>query len=404
MNISYHHRTLGDGAEGVHIAEIVRALREEGHEVEVHSPIGARTNAPNPRAARLARLRRKLPRALFEAAEVAYGAVGGARLGAALARRRPHLLYERYALANAAGAIAARAAGVPFVLEVNSPLALERQVYEGGLRFPRALQRIETWIFRRADRCVAVSTPLGRHLERVGADPARVVVLPNGADPARFDPAADGRAVRERWGIAGRPVVGFIGVVRPWHGLDLLARAFARAAPPGATLLVVGDGPACGDLVLAAADLGIGDRLRITGRIPHERVPEHIAAMDVAVSPRATFYASPMKIPEYMAGGRPVVAPRMANIEDLLDDGRTGLLFDPECEESLAAALGRLLPDADLRRRIGAAAREEVEMRLNWRANARRIAALAHEIAAEKRAALAAPAGPRARTMMRRAA
>jgi glycosyltransferase involved in cell wall biosynthesis len=150
-------------------------------------------------------------------------------------------------------------------------------------------------------------------------------------------------------------------------------------------LLVVGDGPASADLVAKARGLGIDGRLRITGRVPHDAIPEHVAAMDVAVSPRATFYASPMKIPEYMAGARAVIAPRMPNIEDLVDDGRTGLLFEPEVAESLAARLFAVLRDADRRRALGFAARSEVENRLNWRASARRIARLAEEVAAERR-------------------
>ncbi|HVY62855.1 MAG TPA: glycosyltransferase, partial [Planctomycetota bacterium] len=144
-------------------------------------------------------------------------------------------------------------------------------------------------------------------------------------------------------------------------------------------LLVVGDGPAREELLAVGRELGIADRIKITGRVKHDEIPAHVAAMDVAVSPRATFYASPMKIAEYMAGGRAVIAPRMANIEDMVDDGRTGLLFEPESAESLARALRRALESAPLRRRLGRAAREEVEARLNWSSNARRIAEIAKQ-------------------------
>ena len=385
MKILYHHRTLGDGAEGVHIAEIVRSLREDGHEVDVFSPIGEQTNAPSARRSFLFELRRRMPRALFELAEVGYGLAAGARLSARMRRSGPAFLYERYALANTAGVIASRAAGVPLVLEVNAPLAYEREHWEkSGISFPRMQQAIENAIFRMANRCVVVSSPLKTHLERIGVNPARIEVMPNGADPDRYDPQSDGAAVRLKHGLGSRLVVGFVGVVRPWHGLELLATAFAKAAPQDAVLLVVGDGPACDELMETGRTLGIADRIKITGRVPHAEIANHVAAMDVAVSPRATFYASPMKIPEYMAGGRCVIGPRMGNIEDLIEDGATGLLFEPESVDSLAHALKLATEDASLRNRLATAGRREVERRLNWRRNARRIVELADEVARER--------------------
>ncbi|HVY62493.1 MAG TPA: glycosyltransferase, partial [Planctomycetota bacterium] len=170
MKVTYHHRTLGDGAEGVHIAEIVRALRRLGHEVDVVALVGepAPDAAPvtaNPRAAWIDALRRRVPRALFELAEMGYGLAAGARLLARTRRARPDFIYERYGLANLAGALASRALGVPLLLEVNAPIALERAEHEGGVSFPRALARLERAAFAAADRCLVVSTPLARHLE-----------------------------------------------------------------------------------------------------------------------------------------------------------------------------------------------------------------------------------------------
>jgi glycosyltransferase involved in cell wall biosynthesis len=102
-------------------------------------------------------------------------------------------------------------------------------------------------------------------------------------------------------------------------------------------------------------------------------VVAHVAAMDVAVSPHATFYASPMKILEYMAMGKPLVAPAMDNIRDIVDDGETGMLFEPGNTTALAATLCRVSGDQTLREQLGRLARGRVVERFNWRLSALRV-------------------------------
>ena len=305
MKILYHHRTLADGAEGVHIEQIVRALRGLEHDVRVWSLIGQQTNRRSGRASALGRLKAALPKMLFELAEIGYGAPAGVRLYAAARRFGANLIYERYACANAAGVLAKRALGIPLILEVNAPLVLERQEFEGGLALPGALAGVERYVFRHADRCIVVSTPLADYLEGLGTARARIEIMPNGADATRFDPNRRADALRERLGITGGPVVGFTGVVRrPWHGPELLVEAVARCGVSQAMILFIGDGPAVDDIRALARDFGIGERVVVTGRVAHDEIPDYLAACDVTVSPRATFYASPMKIPG-VHGGRP---------------------------------------------------------------------------------------------------
>jgi glycosyltransferase involved in cell wall biosynthesis len=376
MRILYHHRTLGDGAEGIHIRSIVEAWRESGHEVEVSALIGRRNDPDAPLAAarRWAAVKRVIPRPLFEWCEIAYTAVGVARLLREARRFRPELIYGRYVAYDASAVIAARALRVPVVVEANAPLAFERARYE-TLRYPRLAAWFERRILSAADLVVAVSTPLKRHFERTGVPGAKIRVLPNGADPRVFRPDVDGAAVRRAHGLEGAVVVGFSGSLRDWHGVDLLLEAVARAAEraPALRALVVGDGPVRRDLELQARDPRLAGRVAFAGRVAHDAMPAHLAAIDVPVSPRATFYASPMKVLEYMAMGRAPVAPRTANLEDIVDDGRDGLLFAPESVEELADALARLALDKRLRERMGAAARAKVLRERNWAACAARV-------------------------------
>ena len=146
-----------------------------------------------------------------------------------------------------------------------------------------------------------------------------------------------------------------------------------------ARLLIVGDGPARAAIEARAAALHLSERLIITGRIPHADVPDYVAAMDVAVVAHdRTGVASPMKLLEYMAMAKVVVAPSLDNVKDVVDDERTGLLFAPGDVEALAAALERLAGDASLRLRLGAQRaghdRDGAELAPERRARARAVA------------------------------
>jgi glycosyltransferase involved in cell wall biosynthesis len=239
--------------------------------------------------------------------------------------------------------------------------------------FPRLLTAFERDALNTASVVAAVSTPLAGHLAPLCREPRRIVVLPNGANPQRFrfDAAARDR-VRARLGLEGAVVVGWSGILRAWHGLDLLLDAAARI--PGSRLMIVGDGADRPRLTAHAARLGLADRLVITGRVPHDEVPHYIAAMDIAVVAHdRTGVASPMKLLEYMAIGRAVVAPRLPNIQDIISEEVDGLLFDPGSVDALAAALQRLATHESIRQALGSQARVKIERERNWGNNAARV-------------------------------
>jgi glycosyltransferase involved in cell wall biosynthesis len=166
--------------------------------------------------------------------------------------------------------------------------------------------------------------------------------------------------------------------VRDWHGLDTVIRGMAAHPETKVVFRVVGEGPAKPGLEGLAVELGVAERVRFTGLVPHEDVPETVAGFDIALQPRSVDYASPLKIFDYMAAGRAIVAPDQPNIREVLEDGRTALLFDPARPEAMWEAVARLLADPALRERLGRAARAELETRdYTWRGNAGRIVAWA---------------------------
>jgi glycosyltransferase involved in cell wall biosynthesis len=175
--------------------------------------------------------------------------------------------------------------------------------------------------------------------------------------------------VRRRYGLDGGLTVGWSGILRTWHGLDTLLESVRSI--PEVRVLLVGDGPARESVERLAAALGVAGRLTITGRVPHDLMPDYVAAMDVAVvADDRTGVASPMKLLEYMAMGRAIAAPRLENIRDVLTNEADGLLFEPGSAADLTRVLRRLVTDAPLRLRLGLRARVTVEQERNWRRNA----------------------------------
>lgn len=376
MKILYHHRTLGDGAEGIHVAAMANAFRNLGHDVEVAAIIGEETNISTSRTRALGAMTRWVPRPLYEVMELGYSLAGCRMLRKHSRRWEPDILYERYMLFNVAGLLAARLADIPFVLEVNAPLAYERAAYE-SLFLRRLAQRCERFVCSRASLVLVVSTPLKDYLVEQGVAAERIVVLPNGTEPQIFRPDQQARQdIRARYKISpDAVVVGFSGILRPWHGVELLIEAMARRrnTRDNGHLLVVGDGPGRDRLEQLVEARGIRHVVTFTGRIPHAEVPRYLAAFDIGVSPRATFYASPMKIPEYMATGMVVLAPRMPNIEDLITEGRDGVLFRAEDVDDLAVAIDHLVADTEQRHLLGQRARASVLGGRTWQHNAARV-------------------------------
>lgn len=373
MRILYSHRIQSRDGQSVHVEELIHAFREAGHEVMVVGPRFYEQSDFGGESRTVAILRRLLPGFLGELAELAYNLPAWWRLRRAYRSFRPDFVYERCNLYFLAGALLARLDGAVLFLEVNSPLAEERARF-GGLWLRWLAAGLERWTWRSAARVLPVTRVLGDMLVVQGVDDARIRVVPNGIVPARFPPRAP---------AAGPGVVlGFVGFVRAWHGLDTVIDALATEAEAASlTLVVVGDGPVREELEAQAARLGVAERVRFTGLVAHDAVAGHVLGFDIALQPSVTAYASPLKIFDYMAAGCAIVAPDQPNIREILEDGRTALLFDPSAPGAQWAAIGRLLREPGLRVALGQAAREELLRRdYTWRGNARRIVGWAGEV------------------------
>ncbi len=379
MKILYHHRTASKDGQAVHIEELIGALRELGHEVRVVAPEIGSGDGMGDDANLIHKLKAHLPKAFYELLELAYSYVAYRRLLKAAREFKPDFIYERYNLYLLAGAMLRSKLGLPLLLEVNSPLAEERSRHSGGLGLPWLARWTEGKTWRSADYVLPVTRVLAGHVSAVGVPAERIVVIPNGINRAHFAAAPLPETAKEKLGLSGKLVLGFTGFVRDWHGVDRVIRWMATPDAPGnVVLMVVGDGPVRAALERLAAELNLHGRVRFTGVVDRDRVPEHVAAFDIALQPAVVAYASPLKLFEYLALGKAVIAPRQPNIEEILADGDNALLFDATEQGAFERGLTRLCADAALRERLAASAAATIDrLDLTWLGNARRVVQLA---------------------------
>lgn len=345
----------------------------------VLTPEEARGMATGPRLRPAPRpgWKRRVPRAAATMAKDAGRFVRARRFREA-ARRGPwdgaHLafVWQRHDLFHTAGFDLGRSRRCPVILFVDAPTVWEERRWGVGRPGWRNLveRTGERPQFRSADLLACVSEEVAAALLERGAAEDRILVTPCVADLDLFTPKVDRGAVRDRLGLSGRFVVGWVGSFRRFHAVELAIEAAAalRDSIPNLSLLLVGDGLERPRLEGLARDAGLRDVV-FTGTVPYAEMPGYIAAMDLALvlaPDHGDFHYSPLKLREYMACARAMVVPRVGQVGRLVSDGVDALVIDPGDARALGHAIERAHRRPELRRALGTAARRKVALEGSW--------------------------------------
>ena len=272
--------------------------------------------------------------------------------------------------------------GIPVVYEVRGFLEdtwLSRYPDEALATDRYRLHReTEGWVAAAADHVVTLGHAMKRDLVSRGVEPDRITVVQNAVDPDDFRPRGRDQTLATELGVDGRTVLGYVSSLVPYEGVQYLLEAVAMLRNRGRDVaaLVVGDGPDRARLEQVAADLGLESAALFTGRVAPSDVRRYYELIDVFVVPRTTDrvcqFVTPLKPVEAMALERCVVVSDVPALAETVTVGETGFTFTAEDPHSLAEVAERLVADSELRRVVGARAREVVVSERTWRQNAER--------------------------------
>lgn len=290
---------------------------------------------------------------------------------------KPDILHAHSPVLNAIPALrAGKRLGLPVVYEVRAfweDAAVDHgTTTEGSLRY-RLTRALETHVLKRADHVFTICEGLRSDIVARGIAQDKVSVVPNAVDIDAFEQGglADPQ-LKSELGLSGASVLGFIGSFYAYEGLDLLIASlpFVLRERPDVALLLIGGGPQESVLRAQAANLGVGDKVVFTGRVPHNEVNRYYNLIDVLAYPRysmrLTELVTPLKPLEAMAQGRVFVASDVGGHRELIRHGETGILFRAGDPEALAKAVLDLLARKCAWPALHQAGRRFVEEERNW--------------------------------------
>jgi glycosyltransferase involved in cell wall biosynthesis len=376
---NYHHDIRGQtrGA-AVQIRALARALENLGHQVDVRFLTAydqGETIAPRSlKEIRWLRRYGHVPRLFFRNAplfrrELSY-----------LRDFQPDVVLAVSSYCNISALLSAQWFGVPLVLFCEAPLEYEYSLFlTQYYPYPLLGRWLEGFSVRRAKRVVSISEVLKDYLMRYGAPTAKFQVIPNGVDHLAIQPGPPDPELLNELNLQGKLVIGFVGSFQFFcqlEGFFHLSRSLCKTFP-NLVFLFIG----AGDTALALHRLsqtdGLLHRFLFTGAVEHEAVPKYLSLMNIVISPYRgdyLFYGSSMKLLEYMAAGKAVLATALGQIKELIQDGVNGILYDDNDWAGMTQKLEILIRNRQLRHQLGANARHTIEQGWTWDHQARRLA------------------------------
>jgi glycogen(starch) synthase len=291
---------------------------------------------------------------------------------------RPNILHAHSPSLNAIAALrVGKALRIPVVYEIRAfwedAAADHGTGRAGGLRY-RLSRAMESYVLHRADAITTICEGLRADIVARGIPGPKVTVIPNAVDSTQFRGSAVAANVMlaHELGLTGHLVLGFIGSFYAYEGLALLIRALPRmlASVPSLQLLLVGGGPQEDQLRALVETLGLQQKVTFTGRVPHENIPDYYRLVDILVYPRLpmrlTELVTPLKPLEAMAQGRLVVASDVGGHREMIEHGKTGMLFKAGDTDALSDQVIALVRDVSLWPTLRKQARAYVESERNW--------------------------------------
>ncbi|MBN2030690.1 glycosyltransferase family 4 protein [bacterium] len=297
----------------------------------------------------------------------------------------PDVVITRLSLLRFSAVLLCQKMGIPFVVEIDNPPIHENHTYYGKdyLHLNCFAEYIEQKNLYYADAIFVLSNVLYDYFLQKGVPEDKMFFVPNGADPDTFFPAPKDVRLTKKWGIGDELIIGWIGSGWKWlnNMVEMVAQILSRYR--NVKFLFVGGCPDKIRLQQLSRKLKCRDHVILKGYVPHRQIPRYLSVMDIVIAPypeMSLWYPSPMKVFEYMASGKAVVASAVGQIEEIIQDGYNGYLFHSNDLDDLVHKVVNLIQSPDLLKKIGNNARKTILEKYTWKHHAQTIESILMDV------------------------
>jgi glycosyltransferase involved in cell wall biosynthesis len=351
MKILYYsphpHLNLSDpSGYATHMREMIEAFKNNGHEVETLIMGGEhKRKLPVGEASRLKEvIKRVIPRFLWETLKdfnLAHQDKSFEKVLLEKANKfKPDIIYERYNYLQESGRKVAEFLKIKHYVEVNSPYTYERKTYQGSSLFLKRADKIERNVFENANKLFVVSSALQEHFSKKHSmSKENFIITPNAINFEKIK--VNTLNLREElWIDKTTIVIGFVGSISEWHGVELLIYLQERLFQENynVTTIIVGGGRQLDELKELSKQKHLGKQVMFVGSVQHKEVYDYINCFDIAIMPKSNWYGSPIKIFEYAALKKPVIAPNNIPVRDVMQHQIHGYLSETNLDALFLAS------------------------------------------------------------------
>ena len=354
-----------------HISEIIKGLSRNGHQIDLCVPKLSKKPAELVSGSKVGlRYIPTIPFRFFR--PFSYLAISFFFLPYLYLRFRPDIVYIRDIKFTVLPVLLARLSNIPCVLEVNGLMDEAVKIRRVTPWTFRILNTFHRWNIRRASHIITVTKGIKNEiLRRYGITNEKISIINNGVDLTQFSPM-DKKEAKKKVGLSqSYKYVGFVGGLFPWHGLDQLIEATPHVLKnePHARFVVVGSGLMESSLKKMISKRKLDQKFIFTGPVPFHMVPYYINSFHVCV----VFFkkvrndpGDPIKLYEYLACGRPVVASNVPGYGDVVDSTKAGTSVNSADSIATAEAILELLRDDDKADYMGKKGLQKAQASFSW--------------------------------------
>jgi len=365
---------------GSHMRGMIHGFQEEGHTVDVlimgKAPI---QNSSSPQSSGLKSfakifIPKILWRTLKEFQQIRFDKHAAKELQKAIEFHQPDIVYERSAWMSNGSADVLSNFNIKHIVEINAPFEEEVKSFENAHSFLASTGKNKLKnLLQSADLVLPITSSLHKYLvERYQLNTNKCVVVPNAIDKQEIQINESRVAsINKQFNLSEVTVLGFVGSIFPYHGVDRLIRGVSKLNYTDISILIVGDGYLIPELKKLANELGISSRVHFTRSVPKEDIYNYIAAMDILTLPNTEWYCSPVKLFEYGAFGKTILAVNEAGVSDVMSN-EEGLMFENN-DSAFQDALLAAITDVDALKIKAKTFQQKVFEKHTWRANAQKV-------------------------------